>query len=807
MRPAPSSFPFRSALTKSLSVALCLALVGLDAGPVFARNNDDYQNNAYSSNYGPRGGYSASNFELQMQQARARMQSFVAPPVQFFDSSRLSTTKLSIPAQPPIRFQYSPQGKAPDLTSKPLVKLDTFTPVQKPTFIQNVGHVFKGVGNAIATAVKQVGSGIADMAQKIFSPNKQETPITPQAKEAMRYYTNLKEISPGVLQTQGGQTHGLGQAWEPGSKFKPEGNNLRLIEGTAFNKSFGGISRVDGGYLPVRFADDGGKVKPVGLDFPKMVKDTVLRVESPVNIEGFGKIQGGNMVFKGTVNTPNGPMGGFQFQGAQVELDSTMAGATGMSTPANILRATFSAEAAVMSLNSAVVQKGDKTLFVSQDRAPVEVTETTKAATDLSAKVGTLQAKVSTLDQQLNQNALAARTVAKDMGYSTENLGVKPEDAATVAEVRILAVDTMKLNNDIEAGGYEDAQAKVNQLQTKLQELTPRVESLENSAVEIKQVAKSLIMEKNARREIADSTKPKNILAWVGHTTVGIVAGAARAVVDVVRTSIELLGKLPIVGSMVKAAWRAKSEIVGDVFTVLSGDFLDKQPAIQFDKDPSKPAVITVNGIQNSRSESKRMNNAINRAFGVESSSRISNDSHGPKGVLDFIQIIGHEYLGAYDRPVQNMAKAIRAGIAQKGEVYVVAHSQGTAIFAKSLELLSASERSKIHYYGAGSEWFVDSQKAGLASGENVWNRKDLIPSLGNNARVTNWIVPGEADRKFRQTTRIIGDDEKWRQISVEWPGVESASNNHHNFSIYYQQDMENWAKRQLASSYLAGRN
>lgn len=799
---APSPFSFVP--TKFLSVTLSLSLLVLEVAPAHARNNDDYQTN--NNNYGSQVGYSAQSFELQMQRMNARMQSFNAPPLHRFDTNQFTSPKLNLSYQPTIRFQYSPQGKPAEITTKPVVKLD-MTTVQKPTFTQNVGQVFKGIGSAITTTFQKIGDGISNLVNKVFGNNqKQEVPSSSQAQKLMGTFKNLHEVAPGILESHNGKTVALGQTWEPGSKFKVDGDSFRLITGTSFGKIFGGITRADGGDLPIRYTDDAGKVKPIGLDIAQLPKETALEIEAPVNIEGFGKILGGDMIFKGMVGTPNGPMGGFQFQGAKIELDSTMAGVTGMSTPANILQATFSAEAAIMSLNSAVLQKGDKTLFVSQERAPVEVAETTKVATDLAQKVGTLQAKVAMLDQQLNQSALAARTVANDLGYSTENLGVKPEDAATVAEVHILAVDTMKLNNDIAAGGYEDAPAKVNQLQTKLQELTPRVESLENSAGEIKQVAKSLIMEKNARREIADSTKPKNILAWVGQTAVGIVAGAARGVVDVVRTSVELLGKLPIVGPIVKAVWKAKSEIVGDVFTVLSGDFLDKQPAIEFDKDPSKPALITVNGIQNDRIKSEKMNNSIMKAFGVKQSARVSNDSHGPKGILDFVQIIGHEYLGAYDRPVQNMAKAIRAGIEQKGEVYVVAHSQGTAIFAKSLELLTATERSKIHYYGAGSEWFVDPKKEGLASGENVWNRKDRIPTLGNNARVTNWIVPGEADRKFRQTTRVIGDDEKWRQISVEWPGGDD-SKNHHNFKVYYQKDMEDWAKRQLASHFLAGRN
>jgi hypothetical protein len=164
---------------------------------------------------------------------------------------------------------------------------------------------------------------------------------------------------------------------------------------------------------------------------------------------------------------------------------------------------------------------------------------------------------------------------------------------------------------------------------------------------------------------------------------------------------------------------------------------------------------------------------------------------------LDFVQIIGHEYFGAYDRPVHNMVKAIRKGIDLRGEVYVVAHSQGTAIFARALELLTPAERSKIHYYGAGSEWFVDPAKHGLAGAENVWNKKDIVPSFGNYIRITNNLLPVESSRKYRPVTRVIGDDKSWREISVLWPG--EGSKNYHNFEIYYLNDMRMWATRSLA--------
>ena len=349
MRLLPASFPFRFALTKSLSVALCLALVGLEAGPVFARNNDDYQNNSYSSNYGPQGGYSASNFELQMQQARARMQSFVAPPVQNFNSFRYVAPNLNLTYQPTIRFQYSLQAKTPDINTKAPVKLDTIVSVQKPTFVQSVGAVFKGVGAAITSAFKKIGDGIVSLAHKIFGPNqKQEVPVTPQSQDLMGSFKNLKEIAPGLLQTQNGKTTALGQTWEPGSTFKADGKNLRLVEGTAYAPNFGGITRADGANFPVRFADDAGKVKPIGLDFNLMAKETPLKIQAPLNIEGFGKISAGDMTFKGAIETHEGTVGKFQFKGAQVQLDSAMSDALDMSGPASLARATFMVKAAAL---------------------------------------------------------------------------------------------------------------------------------------------------------------------------------------------------------------------------------------------------------------------------------------------------------------------------------------------------------------------------------------------------------------------------------------------------------------------------
>jgi hypothetical protein len=151
-------------------------LVGLEVAPAFARNNDDYQtnNNMYSKNYGSQVGYSAQSFELQMQRMNARMQSFNAPPIQRFDSIRYLPQ-----TQPKLSTHHSipvfPSGKTPEITTQGLVKMD-MVPVQKPTFTQNVGQVFKGIGSAITSAFKKIGDGIVAVVHKVFGINQKEVP-------------------------------------------------------------------------------------------------------------------------------------------------------------------------------------------------------------------------------------------------------------------------------------------------------------------------------------------------------------------------------------------------------------------------------------------------------------------------------------------------------------------------------------------------------------------------------------------------------------------------------------------------------
>jgi hypothetical protein len=456
-----SKVSFHLALTKSLSLALSFALVGLEAAPAFARNDNDYQTNNYNARYGSQSGYSAQSFDLQMQRMKARIQSFVAPPVQFFNSNQFSSPKLNLTYQPTIKFQYSPSIKAPEFSTRPSVKIESFTPVQKPTFMENVGQAIKNIGTAITTAFKKMGDGIVTLAHKVFGTNqKPEVPITPQSQDLMGSFKNLKEIAPGILQTQNGKTQALGQTWEPGSTFKGDGKNLRLIEGTAYGPNFGGITSANGTNLPIRFADDAGKVKPIGLDFNQMPKGLELKIQAPVNIEGFGKILGGNMVFKEPIKTTEGTLGKFQFQGAQVQLDSNMASVLEVSSPATLARATFMVEAAVMQLKSAEIQSKDKRLFVQESKPVIDLNQVEKNLATVEGGFGGAQGQFAKAEWDYSNAAIASGILLTNLAKATGQTDVAqfqaPDDLESLrTEAQSLKALSAKVGENMGAGNYQ----------------------------------------------------------------------------------------------------------------------------------------------------------------------------------------------------------------------------------------------------------------------------------------------------------------------------------------------------------------
>jgi hypothetical protein len=135
------------------------------------------------------------------------------------------------------------------------------------------------------------------------------------------------------------------------------------------------------------------------------------------------------------------------------------------------------------------------------------------------------------------------------------------------------------------------------------------------------------------------------------------------------------------------------------------------------------------------------------------------------------------------DKPAIDGALAIRLAIKEKGWVFVVAHSQGSAIFKQSLSLLTKEERSHIHYLGIGPEWNIDAKREGLASALNIWNKGDIVPHLGNQLKIiSNTLLPWNWGRESNVNTEITKTNS-------------NGSGSPHRFSNYEKSATE-WAQK-----------
>ncbi|HRY28884.1 MAG TPA: hypothetical protein P5079_02470 [Elusimicrobiota bacterium] len=202
-------------------------------------------------------------------------------------------------------------------------------------------------------------------------------------------------------------------------------------------------------------------------------------------------------------------------------------------------------------------------------------------------------------------------------------------------------------------------------------------------------------------------------------------------------------------------AWEIKCDAAGKAISILDGDAYDQQPAVIFPSDPDMLALISGNGMLNSMDDAIAMSKLVGTSFWGEggTSAFIRND-HGWL-IGDIIQSIGHEVLGAKDKPAQEMLKAIRLGIAEKGIVFVVCHSQGSAYFHQAIRHLEPEERKRVHYLGLGPEWIVDVEKEGLGSALNVVNKDDIVPRIMQNGAM-NAINRAIPDRRGRMQTEEL---------------------------------------------------
>jgi hypothetical protein len=158
--------------------------------------------------------------------------------------------------------------------------------------------------------------------------------------------------------------------------------------------------------------------------------------------------------------------------------------------------------------------------------------------------------------------------------------------------------------------------------------------------------------------------------------------------------------------------------------------------------------LVTINGIWNSKRQAKQIRrDAFFNSYGRKYTSSdynafYVNNTTGSydtdswfadltTGLADFAQIIGHE-LGGIDNAAINTARAINKA-QETGEknccdeikIRVIAHSQGTMIFKRSLGYVNESAMGNIHYQGFGGQAFIPDDRF---PARNVWNPDDPVP-------------------------------------------------------------------------------
>jgi hypothetical protein len=263
------------------------------------------------------------------------------------------------------------------------------------------------------------------------------------------------------------------------------------------------------------------------------------------------------------------------------------------------------------------------------------------------------------------------------------------------------------------------------------------------------------------------------------------VAAVWRGVVDTVKQAANLLvGIMRAIPEAVMGIPRqvrlAEGQVTGDLFTLFSGDYKDAQPPVRYDPASTKPAVLIVPGMKTDEwGLINVMKPDVMSSFKISEVGVIENYSHGIIGELDVLQMLGHELFGAYDKTVINTVAALKQGINEKGMVFAIAHSQGSAILHLALSLLTPDERARVHVFTVGPEWAANKTSDGVASAANYWNKNDIVPALANWAMLpVNLVVPGRFGRIFVAPNR-----------------TKDGTENAHYFSSY-EGALKDWASR-----------
>ncbi|MBL8024165.1 MAG: RES family NAD+ phosphorylase [Elusimicrobia bacterium] len=512
-----------------------------------------------------------------------------------------------------------------------------------------------------------------------------------------------------------------------------------MIEGTAYGPNFGGITRADGANLPIKYAEVAGKVSPVGLDFTLLTKETTLKIQAPVNIEGFGNIMGGDMVFKGTTPTPEGILGKFQFQGAKVQLDSTMADVLDVSNPASLVRATFLAEAAVMQLKSAVVKKGDERVFVSQTHAPIEISGLEKGVSSLAKQSAANFSEISTVERDLSARSNAVGQFFKNTSQQTGldatlNFEFKDEFNNLLAEAGNIRQSTLNLAQALENESYNGAKDSLQDLQQRQEVLTQKTEILEAQAEPFRELQRgmrgvtnelvAMLPHINADRLKTDAFVSDQELTYRSTKyfpeAKGLVSQQTDKALEGIKGLVEVGAMTPEQGANLGAQMMAMRDKI--LAAVPHGMFVDQKRAVA---DPLQKTYDTGKSLVNRATDVAFFN-----VMGMEKLAENYPKTGEAVGKFYFKEAelakTGVAVVGATGTAYFLVTATITTGAAlgalygvKKGLEYIGVNKEASMFYAGAVSILVAIKVGNIKAVKAAESWIP---KAILSKAQSVWD-------------------------------------------------------------------------------------
>jgi hypothetical protein len=132
----------------------------------------------------------------------------------------------------------------------------------------------------------------------------------------------------------------------------------------------------------------------------------------------------------------------------------------------------------------------------------------------------------------------------------------------------------------------------------------------------------------------------------------------------------------------------------------------------------------SVNGIFNNQKDAGNIATAVNNVYGVNNTVPSDNQST-LWGVGDIIQVLAEE-VGLITTPSVLLAQTLE----QDNGGGVIAHSNGTDVFAGAMSLVPMSVAENINYQGFGGQTYINNSFYGLNSAMNTVNPGDPVPYM-----------------------------------------------------------------------------